>query len=240
MWRSLVIVVGGQVLLLGCMFAMIAVRLAHLGGGRRICQERIAAWAGDRLLDMLGVDVVLHQSAPWPSGPCFYMSNHSSALDMPILMSLRLPNARTFIKERFRWYGSLGAVLSLTGSLYTAPQEQHERRVKRFREAQELLARTGESVFGSPEGTRVEGGRVGPFNRGVFHIVTELQMPIVPLLIRIPDSLNAGEGVRVGAGTAHVHVGQPIDTSAWTLEDLDTNKDQVRELFLAWQDELSS
>lgn len=236
--RALKVGGGGQLILGAAALAMVAVRLTRPDDGRRVCQEVVGGWAGDAILRLLGVRLVVHRDGDWPQGPCFYMSNHSSALDLPVLMALRIPNARTFIKERFRWYGPLGAVTMLTGTLYTAPQEDHARRVSRFKAAEALLRRTGESVYGSPEGTRVEGGEFGPFNRGVFHIATKLKTPIVPMIILIPNETAAGRGLQIHSGEVHVHVGEPIVTEHWTEEDVDVNKERVRDHFVAWKKEL--
>lgn len=236
--RSLYVVGGGQLIFGAAALAMGAVRVARPARGRRISQEVIGGWAGEAILGLLQIKLVVHRDGDWPTGPCFYMSNHSSALDLPVLMALRPPNARSFMKEQYRWYGPLGLVTMLTGTLYTAPQDDHERRVARFKHAEELLRRTGESVYGSPEGTRVEGGEFGPFNRGVFHIATNLGMPIVPVIILIPQETAPGRGVAVNPGEIHVHVGEPIPTDDWRPEDVDANKEKVRDHFVAWKKEL--
>ena len=235
--KSLYVIVGGQAILGVASTAMLAVRIARPRDGRRICQEVIGGWAGDAILKLLKIDLVVHRG-DWPDGPCFYMSNHSSALDLPVLMALRPPNSRSFMKKQYRWYGTLGLVTMLTGTLYTAPQDQHDRRVARFKLAEAILRRTGESVYGSPEGTRVEGREFGPFNRGVFHIATRLKMPIVPVIILIPEDTAQGVGVQVNPGEIHVHVGDAIRTDHWTEEDVDANKERVRDHFVAWNKEL--
>ena len=236
--RTLWVFAGGQLVLTLATLAMLAVRLAHLGGGRRICQEKVGGWAGRAILSLNGIELVVHRAEPWPKAQAFYMANHSSSLDLPILMALGMPNTRTFIKGRFRWYGALGTSLMLSGALFTAPQEQHEERVARFAFAERLLRRTKESVFGSPEGTRVRGGQLGPFNKGVFHLVTQLQVPIVPILILIPEEIDPGGGIAALPGVVHVHVGSAIDTSAFRLDALDQHKEAVRDHFVAWLREL--
>ena len=241
--RTVKIFVGGQAILGAATAAMLAVRVLRLGGGRRFCQETLGGWAGMALLRLSGVELRIHRAGPSPERPCFYMANHSSSLDLPVLMALRLPDTRTFIKERFRWFGALGTTLMLTGALFTAPQEDHERRVRRFRDAERLLRRTGESVFGSPEGTRVRPDRVpgpaiGPFNRGVFHLATALRLPIVLILIVIPPEIDPGSGIAGKPGVVDVYVGAPIDTSGWTLDELDANKEAVRDRFVAWSEEV--
>lgn len=219
--------------------AMVAVRAVRWRDGRRICQEQIGGWAGSSLLRLLGVSMSVHGTLPEMSGPCFYMANHSSSLDLPILMALRLPDARTFLKERFRLYGPLGLVGMLTGTLYTAPQAQHARRVARFKRAEATLRRSGCSAFGSPEGTRVTGPEIGPFNRGIFHIVTNLKLPIVPILILIPEDSDPGRSISVdSAGEVHVHIGEPMDTRQWREDEIDANKEAVRAHFVAWNKRL--
>lgn len=237
-FRSLYVVASGQAIFGAASLAMLGVRLTRGSQGRRICQEVIGGWAGDAILRALGIRLVVHRQGNWPEGPCFYMSNHSSVLDLPVLMALRPPNARSFMKERYRWFGPLGWVTMLTGTLYTAPQEEHDRRVARFKQAVETLRRSGESIYGSPEGTRVSGGELGPFNRGVFHVATLLGVPIVPMMILIPEDTASGVGVQVNPGEVHVHVGAPIPTVDWNVADLDANRDSVRAHFVAWKKEL--
>ncbi len=237
--RTLYVFAGSMGILSAASAAMVGVRVLRPREGRRICQETIGGWAGEAILGWVGVSMEVHGEPEWPAGPCFYMSNHSSSLDLPILMALRLPDARTFIKERFRWYGPLGLVTMLTGTLFTAPQDDHDRRVRRFEQAEAILRASGCSVFGSPEGTRVPGPEIGPFNRGVFHLVTRLGMPIVPIMIVIPEETDPGRSVAVASsGVVHVHVGAPIDTTGWREEDIDENKEAVRDRFVAWNEEL--
>lgn len=234
---ALKVVVGGQVILGAAALAMGATRVIQPKEGRRISQEVIGGWAGDAILNLLKIKLVVHRG-DWPTYPCFYMSNHSSALDLPVLMAMRFPNARSFMKEQYRWYGTLGPVTILTGTLFTAPQDDHERRVARFKHAEDLLRRTGESVYGSPEGTRVTGGDFGPFNRGIFHIATKLKMPIVPVVILIPEDTASGPGIDINPGEIHVHIGDPIPTDDWTEDDVSANKEKVRDHFVAWKKEL--
>lgn len=239
LWRAFKSVVGGQLVLGLASLAMVGVYITRGARARQVSQEVIGGWAGDMLLRLNELGLRVHRSGPSLQGPVFYMANHSSSLDLPVLMALRLPNTRTFIKERFRWYGTLGSSLMLTGALFTPPQDQHDTRVKGFRDAEELLRESGESVFGSPEGTRVPGLGFGPFNRGVFHLATALKYPIVPILIVIPQKVDPGAGVAAKQpGTIDVHIGQAIDTAEWTLAEIDANKESVRAQLVAWCEEI--
>lgn len=91
----------------------------------------------------------------------------------------------------------------------------------------------------SPEGRRITDGAIGHFNKGAFHLATNLQTPILPLYIDIPPEINPGMSYcRVAPGTVDVYVLPPISTEGWKLEDLLANKESVRDVFVRFQDEL--
>ena len=101
-----------------------------------------------------------------------------------------------------------------------------------------VLRRTGESVFLTQEGQVT-----WKFNKGAFHLATALGAPILPIYILIPNDVDpgpwfGGDGLTARPGEVHVHYKPPIDTSNWRLEDLDANRNRVREMYLAWKQEL--
>jgi 1-acyl-sn-glycerol-3-phosphate acyltransferase len=119
------------------------------------------------------------------------------------------------------------------------PQEYPEKRRLLFQRAERVLRRTGDSVYLSPEGKITLTGKIGPFNKGAFHLAANLKAPIVPLYIQIPPECNPGDGFEVAAkGTVHVFVRDPIPTSDWTLDKLEENRDKMYEYFLDLDEEL--
>src|SRR5262249_13634117 len=119
------------------------------------------------------------------------------------------------------------------------PQTLPEARARCFAAAERKLRATGDSVYLSPEGTRVTTGKIGHFNKGTFHLATNLGAPIIPLFFAIPRAINPGKGVRSIAGTIHVHMLPAIQTSDWKLEDLVANKERVRDVYVAFSEALS-
>jgi 1-acyl-sn-glycerol-3-phosphate acyltransferase len=118
------------------------------------------------------------------------------------------------------------------------PQNRPEERRRIFARASEVLKRTGESVYLSPEGGRITTGDIGPFNKGAFHLATVLRVPIVPLYFHIPRETDPGLGYRARPGTVDVHVLAPIDTGDWTESTVVENKERVRGVFLRTHEEL--
>ena len=185
------------------------------------------------VLRLYGVRVrVVPEGAVFPKRQVVYISNHTSTLDLFILVALGLPNTRFFLSGFLRNWVPLGIIAWMMGTFFTVPQERPDERRRIFTRAGDVLRRTGESVYLSPEGMRVTTGEVGHFNKGAFHLATVLRAPIVPMYFRIPDRINPGRGYRAGRGTVEVHVLPSIDTRAWSVDHVVENKERVRDLFL--------
>jgi len=217
--------------------AMLLVAFVTLFRARRFYQEVITAWLGRAILRLWGVRLELHQGSPFPQTQTIYISNHTSTLDVFILIALGLPDTRFFIWGGTRKWLPLAVIGYLIGNFYTPSQERRSDRVKCFERAERILRQTGSSVYLSPEGVRITTGEIGPFNKGAFHLATNLQVPIVPLYIATPREIDPGKGFATLPGTVHVYVKPPISTRGWRLEDLERNKERVRELFLGFHRE---
>jgi 1-acyl-sn-glycerol-3-phosphate acyltransferase len=200
--------------------------------------SRSAALLARTILRLWGIRLVVHQCRPLPAGQLIYVSNHSSTLDLFVLVALGLPNTRFFLSGFLRKYVPLGVIAYLMGTFFTVPQNRPAERVRIFQRAERTLRRTRESVYLSPEGGRIVTGEIGRFNKGAFHLATNLKATIVPLYFQIPPDIDPGHGYNAQPGTVHIYIKPPIDTQAWRLEDLEQNKEYVRELFLRWHQEI--
>ena len=205
---------------------------------QRWLREVAARRLSRAILSIWGVRIELHQAEPWPSTQVIYISNHTSTLDLFILMSLGLPNTRYFLFGKVRRVIPIGVIGYLIGVFWTCPQDQPTNRVRCFQSAERVLRRTKESVFVSPEGDRITTGLIGHFNKGAFHLATNLRVPLVPLYIQIPRSVDPGRGLNAHPGTVHVFVKPSIATADWTLETLDSNRGAVRGIYVAWHEVL--
>lgn len=217
---------------------MLVVAIATLFKARRLYAEGIAARLGRIGLRLAGVRVVVHQDDPLPATQTIYISNHTSTLDVFVLLSLGLPNARFFLYGKLRKILPLALIGYLIGIFWTVSQEFPKKRTRIFQRAGRVLRRTGESVYLSPEGTRVASGDIGHFNKGAFHLATDLGAPIVPIYISIPKAMNPGRGYRFRPGVVDVYFKPPISTKSWKLEDLDRNRTVVRDLFVRMHEEI--
>jgi 1-acyl-sn-glycerol-3-phosphate acyltransferase len=189
------------------------------------------------LLRMWGVQVKVHGHLSPVAGQQVYISNHSSSLDVFLLVALGLPNTRFFLSGFLRRIVPLAILARLMGTFFTVPQDRPEERRRIFARASNELRRTGESVYLSPEGARITTGEIGPFNKGAFHLATALGAPIVPLYFMVPAHMDPGMGYDVRPGTVEIFVKTPIDTSRWHVDDVTLHKEAARRLFVQWHEE---
>jgi 1-acyl-sn-glycerol-3-phosphate acyltransferase len=188
---------------------------------------RIALWC-------CGIRLVVHRDRPWPARQTVYVSNHTSTLDVFILVALGLPNTRFFLSGFLQKYVPLGILARLMGTFFTVPQDRPAQRVQIFRNADAVLRRTGESVYLSPEGERVLGGKIGHFNKGSFHLATSLKAPMQPMYFFTPPEIDPAMGFDIRPGTVHIYLKPIVETGGWRVEDVGHNRDVVHQLFVAW------
>jgi putative phosphoserine phosphatase/1-acylglycerol-3-phosphate O-acyltransferase len=66
------------------------------------------------------------------------------------------------------------------------------------------------SVLAAPEGTRVAGQPVGPFESGPFRIALAARVPVIPIVIRNAEVLGSRSSSVVRPGTVDVAVLAPV------------------------------
>lgn len=237
-WKLVLRLAAGMTLLTAGATVMLVAAVLTLFQARRLYSEWIGTPMGKAMLKLWGIRYVVHDRAHAPTGQVVYVSNHTSTIDMFVLIALGLPNTRFFLSGYLRKLVPLGVIGYLIGIFWTVDQVYTERRKRIFERAARTLKRTGESVYLSPEGERITTGSMGPFNKGAFHMATDLRAPIVPLFISIPRAIDPGKGLNAQPGEVHVHFLPAIDTSGWRVEQVPANRDRVHAMFTGWHADL--
>ncbi len=213
---------------LGCLLS----RILLLGKGENFCRLFIVKPIFRMFFKLVGIKINYPQ-VEIPAGQKIFVFNHSSTLDNFLIVALGLSNTRYFLSWKSTYKVIPMTITSLLlGTYYTPSQKDREARVKCFQNAERTLRETGYSTILSPEGARICTGEIGPFNKGSFHMATNLKVPIVPLYIYIPHHINPWATFFIQPGQVTVDVLPAIDTSQWLLSELDTNREEVRNIFI--------
>lgn len=172
-------------------------------------------------------------------GPAVYISNHSSTLDLFGIMALSLPRTRYVAKHELMYNPFFGVMGLLTGQIFIKRQDS-AKAIAAINRAYERIRRKKLSLYVAPEGTRIEGGQIGQFKKGAFRMAMELQYPIVPIHFAGARRLCPGKTLVVTPGTVYARFYPTIDTSSWTLEQLDEQVDKIRQAYIRWEREFES
>ena len=111
------------------------------------------------------------------SPPCIVISNHQSAVDVMLMVSLP-GDVRQTAKKRVFDTPILGIGCKLLGHVMVEPNDPQTT----LRRCREKLA-GGASVHFYPEGTRSHDGFVQRFHRGAFELAVELKQDILPIVL---------------------------------------------------------
>ncbi len=216
------------------MFAVFVASALTLGLAKNWIITNLGRVIGHTVLWFAGVKLKI-ESIGAPAGqPAVYISNHSSTLDIFIIVALGLPRVR-FVAKYELMYNPLFAIMGLlTGQIFIKRQDS-AKAIAVLNRAYARIRKQRLSLFVAPEGTRITSGQIGPFKKGAFRMAVDLKYPIVPIHFAGARRLCPGKTFVVHRGTVYARFYAPIDTSTWTPENLDARVEAIREEYVQWE-----
>lgn len=153
-----------------------------------------------------------------PGQQYIFMSNHASALDIPIALSI-LPGTVVFLakQELFRIL-FFGWSLRAMGSIPVNRSNAKEAR-RSVNRALQILRTKVISLILYPEGTRTRDGRLLPFKKGVFFLALKSRLPLVPMAVSGSFEAMSPGSKTLSQKPIRVTIGQPIETVGLTDKD---------------------
>ena len=85
------------------------------------------------VLRVHGIRLRVMATTPFPRTQTVYISNHTSTLDLFVLVALGLPNCRFFLSGFLRKFVPLGVIAWAMGTFFTVPQDYPDERRHIFR-----------------------------------------------------------------------------------------------------------
>eukprot|EP00761_Pharyngomonas_kirbyi_P001308 gb/GECH01001311.1/.p1 GENE.gb/GECH01001311.1/~~gb/GECH01001311.1/.p1 ORF type:complete len:263 (+),score=56.40 gb/GECH01001311.1/:1-789(+) len=153
------------------------------------------------------------------------VSNHDSNLDCLLISNLPW-EMKWLSKSSLKKIPLLGWCMQLAGDIFIKRGDSSSTRTA-LHECEEWID-SGSPVFIFPEGTRRRTSEMGKFHNGAFRLAIESKSHIVPLAVSGTWRALEPRTARPQPATARVMVGEAIDTSDMTLEDLETLKTRTR------------
>jgi 1-acyl-sn-glycerol-3-phosphate acyltransferase len=234
--RTIYLIITTFLTLTVCMVLVILLSLLTLGRAQNFIISHFSRAIGRLVLFYAGVKVKIEQRGEKVNRPAIYISNHSSTLDLFLILVLGLPKVRYVAKYELL-YNPLFAVLgTVTGQIFIKRQDS-ARAVATLNRAYARIRKKKLSLFIAPEGTRRVDGKIGPFKKGAFRMAIALQYPIVPIHFAGARQLCPGKTFIVRPGTVMIRFYPALDTSSWTLENLDEQIAKIREQYIRWEEE---
>jgi len=172
-----------------------------------------------------------------PRLPYVVVSNHESFVDMLAISQIPI-EMKWVAKSAFFKIPIVGFLLMLSRDIKLVRGAKGAGAHVYTEAAERLSTRTSVMLF--PEGTRSASGDLGAFKDGAFKIAIEAQAPILPLVVHGTRDALIKHDWRFGRCDAVVQILDPIPTIGMTLEDVDTLREQVRDLIAATKADLAA
>jgi 1-acyl-sn-glycerol-3-phosphate acyltransferase len=127
---------------------------------------------------VVGAEVLSQLSA---SGPWIFAPNHSSYVDIVVMVAFLPPDARFVAKGEATSMPIFGSMLRRTGH-FTFNRSDAQARLEQAKQIEQSLRR-GESVVVYPEGTFTSAEGIRPFQLGAFKTAVDTRRPICPVSV---------------------------------------------------------
>jgi 1-acyl-sn-glycerol-3-phosphate acyltransferase len=168
------------------------------------------AWAPFASVKVFNRDVGLR------AGPCVYVSNHQSMVDILAVFATYLPYR--WVSKRANFFAPfLGWTMWLNG--YVPLKRGHLPSIRRMLRRCEAELRAGNSLFLFPEGTRSDDGELKAFYRGAFWLAVRHGVPVVPVVIEGTRDILPKRSLLIRPQEVHVRVLPPVDVAAFGRND---------------------
>ena len=214
---SIYVLIAGPIgLLIGVPFKIkgILYFLGHIGVGLALGLSGIRYRVHDRRKLALGRAVV-------------FCSNHESNVDPPVLFQALHKRLHVLFKAELKKLPILGKVMT-AGGFVPVERDRKEASMASIELAAQSL-REGNSFLIFPEGTRSRTSELLPFKKGGFIMAIKAQAPIVPVAVSGGRAAMQKGSWFVRPVMVDVRIGDPVETTGYTLDDRDALIEVVRE-----------
>lgn len=139
-----------------------------------------------------------------------YISNHSSYLDIFVLLAKIPDNVRIIYKKELNKIPLFGWAM-MVAEFVPINRENIREAMKALDKASEKIKR-GISFVIFPEGTRSKDGTVQEFKRGMFVLTEKANAQIIPVSLSNTFNLMGYDSLRIKSGVVNLVIGKPLQS----------------------------
>ncbi|WP_437883260.1 lysophospholipid acyltransferase family protein [Pseudomonas sp. LRF_L74] len=192
---------------------------------RQLRREHIDSYTrrwSKQLLRLPRVSLSIH-GAPLPDfndgRRYLLLSTHSSHYDIPATFVSIPGSVRMLAKSELFRIPLFGP--AIRAGEFPSIDRRNASQARRDLERARQMMESGIVLWAAPEGTRSQDGQLLPFKKGCFHLALNTNAIIVPIAFRGIHRLQPARTWQLNPGQAvQLHVGEPIDSSAYDVERL--------------------
>ena len=175
---------------------------------------------------IVGMDVEIHGEENIPNEAVVFMGNHTSILDVAVLLAKLKRNVGFIAKKEMKKVPVFSFWIEKNKSLFLDREDAREG-IKVINKGVEQI-KEGISMVIFPEGTRGNGDEVAEFKKGSMKLATKAKAPIVPMAISGTYACFE-KNRRFTPGKVIISYGKPIYTEEISREELKDLNVKVRE-----------
>lgn len=181
-------------------------------------------------IETIGIELEVSGLENIPKETCVFIGNHSSILDIPILLYTVDRNLGFIAKKEMMKIPIIGYWLQKTKSV-PLDRDNPRSAIKSINDGINNI-NEGCSMVIFPEGTRNKVGEVGEFKKGSLKLATKSQVPIVP--VSIDRASRAFEDNRKFKPTKiKVVFGEKVDTKDLSKEEEKSLTENIRNTIIS-------
>lgn len=181
-------------------------------------------------INIIGINLIIKGKENIPNGPCVFIGNHTSILDIPVML---------YSTEKQIGFVSKKEVLKVPILSYWLPRgkcialdrENPRDAVRMISEGVKNL-KDGYSMMIFPEGTRSLDGKPLPFKKGSLKLAVKANVPIVPVTIDAAFT-SFEENRKFKPSTVNVTFGKAIETKGLTKDEEKNLAENIRRTIIS-------
>ena len=178
----------------------------------------------------IGMDIVIKGKENIPDGPCVFIGNHTSILDIPTIFYSADRLVGFVAKKEVLKVPILSYWLS-RGKCIPLDRQNPRDAVRVINEGVKNL-KDGYSMMIFPEGTRSLDGKTLPFKKGSLKLAIKAKVPIVPVTIDAAFT-SFEENNKFKPSTVNVTFCKPIETEGLTRDEEKTLAEDIRKIIIS-------